>query len=112
MEIDRFHEEVGPSVPQAAEAPRDRTARRPPDQRHVAADSLRAVFGPELVSMSGTAAAVPQGSGNASLGVLRVRGAELVAPRRDDRSDLRVHFTDPDFGDLRIRASACTGSAW
>jgi len=71
----------------------------------VAANSLRAVFGPELVRMSGTAAAVPEGSGNASLGVLRVRGADLVALTRYDRPDLRVHFTDPDFGDLRIKVT-------
>lgn len=71
----------------------------------VAATSLRAVFGPELVKKSGTAAAVPQSSGNASLGVLRIRGAELLLQTRYEKPDLRVHFTDPDFGDLRIKVT-------
>jgi len=71
----------------------------------VAANSLGTVFGSELVKKSGTAAAVPQGSGNASLGVIRIHGAELVLQTRYDRPDLRVHFTDPDFGDLRIKVT-------
>ncbi len=70
-----------------------------------AARSLRAVFGPDLVQKSRTAAAVPQGSGTASLGVLRVRGARLVLQAGYERPDLRVHFTDPDFGDLRIKVT-------
>ena len=71
----------------------------------VTADSLRAIFGPDIARMSGTAAAVPQFSGSASLGVLRLDGARLSVETRYDPPAIRVHFTDPDLGSLAIKVT-------
>ncbi len=71
----------------------------------VAADSLPEVFGPDLVKLSQTAVAVPEGLGLASLGVLRSRGIEIVLQDRSAEPDLRIHFTDLDFGTLEIKTT-------
>lgn len=71
----------------------------------VAEDSLGTVFGPAIVRKSPTAAAVPQHTGAASLGVLRTNDAELTLQTRFDPPDLHVHFVDPDFGELAIKVT-------
>lgn len=67
--------------------------------------SLRSIFGPSIVRKSGTAAAVPQHTATASLGVLRVESARLTVRTRFDKPDVRVHFTDPDAGELAIKVT-------
>ena len=67
--------------------------------------SLRSIFGPPIVRKSRTAAAVPQYSGSASLGVLRADGAKLTVETRFDPPAIRVHFTDPDLGALAIKVT-------
>jgi hypothetical protein len=71
----------------------------------IAVDSLGAIFGAEFVRMSGTAAAVPLGTGSASLGVLRLEGAELDAREHFGKHEIRLRFTDPDLGELSIKVT-------
>ncbi len=70
-----------------------------------AKDSLREVFGVELTGLSRTAAAVPRGSGSASLGVIRVARPVVVLNRPADRWDLRLRFHDADLGDICIKVT-------
>lgn len=70
-----------------------------------AQDSLRSVFGPAIVAKSSTAAAVPQHTGTASLGVLRINEAKLTVQSSFGKPDIRVHFTDRDFGGLAIKVT-------
>lgn len=71
----------------------------------IVASSLRSIFGPAIVRKSGTAAAVPQHKGTASLGVLQADDAKLTVETRFDKPDIRVHFTDPDLGALAIKVT-------
>lgn len=71
----------------------------------VVVDDLRSIFGPAIERKSGTAAAVPQGAGIASLGVLRGGDAKLTVKTRFGKPEIRVHFTDPDFGELAIKVT-------
>jgi hypothetical protein len=71
----------------------------------VVAPSLRSIFGPSIVRMSPWAAAVPQNTGTASLGVLRAKNAKIVLRTSYGKPDLRVHFVDPVLGALAIRVT-------
>lgn len=67
----------------------------------LAEDSLESIFGPELEKMSRTAAAVPEGKGKISLGVIRLTGAELFC----DESEIRLTFEDADFGEMALKVT-------
>lgn len=71
----------------------------------VAVDSLSDALGAELSKKSSTAAAVPAGTGNASLGVLRLSAGELSSGLSFGKHDLRLRFADPTFGDLSIKVT-------
>ncbi len=71
----------------------------------VVAGSLRSIFGSTIQRMSGTAAAVPQHTGTASLGVLRVDNAELTVETRYEPASVRFHFDDSDLGTLAIKVT-------
>ena len=66
---------------------------------------LGSIFGPTTVKKSGTAAAVPQHTGIASLGVLRTNDARLTVQTRFGKPDIRIHFTDPALGELAIKVT-------
>ncbi len=73
--------------------------------QNTAEDSLGSIFGADLVRKSGTAAAVPVGNGNASLGVLRLKGAELVSQLEFAKPTVRLRFEDPVLGELSIKVT-------
>lgn len=68
----------------------------------LAQDSLGSIFGPELERLSSTAAAVPEGEGEVSLGVLRLKGAELQV---HGDSEIRLMFEDTDFGEMALKVT-------
>ena len=67
--------------------------------------SLGSIFGSALVRLSRTAAAVPQGSGSASLGVLRLEGADLDVRKSFGKYEIRLQFTDSDLGESSIKVT-------
>ena len=67
----------------------------------LAEDSLRTIFGPDLERLSPTAAAVPEGRGEASLGVLKLTEAGLQVKAQV----LRFDFEDPDLGDISLKVT-------
>ncbi len=72
----------------------------------VARPSLKEIFGDELVRLSGTAAAVPKGTGKASLGVIRIVGGTDLQWRKSYRMDqIRLTFSDPDLGELSLNVN-------
>ena len=72
----------------------------------LAQDSLRSIFGPDLGSWRSTAAFMPVGAGERSLGILRLSGAKLEERvGRDDRPEIRLVFEDPDFGKLEPKVT-------
>lgn len=68
----------------------------------LAQDSLGPIFGSELERLSSTAAAVPEGACQVSLGVLRLSGAELQVR---DESEIRLMFGDTDFGEMALKVT-------
>lgn len=72
---------------------------------NTAKGSLGSIFGPDLVRKSGTAAAVPVGTGSASLGVLRLETAELVSHLDFGKPAVRLRFKDPILGELSIKVT-------
>lgn len=71
----------------------------------VARNSLRTIFGLELEGLSRTAAAVPEGSGSSSLGVLGLSGASLQVKSEYEKQALRFDFEDPDLGELSLKVT-------
>ena len=73
----------------------------------LASASLRQIFGPELKRLSRTAAAVPKGRGEVSLGVLRLSDASLQVKTEYEKQVLRFDFADPDpdFGELSLKVT-------
>jgi hypothetical protein len=71
----------------------------------VAVDSLSDVFGAELTRKSSTAAAVPAGTGSASLGILRLSSGELSSGLSFGKHEIRLRFVDPVFGELSIKVT-------
>ena len=72
----------------------------------VGESSLQEIFGDELVRMSRTAAAVPEGMGKASLGVLRVNhGVTIHSEERLGDAAIRCTFTDRDLGKLSLKVT-------
>ena len=71
----------------------------------MAEDSLRTVFGEALEKKSGTAAAVPQKAGMASLGVLRLEDARLTARVNHGNHEIRLDFSDPVLGRMSIKVN-------
>lgn len=71
----------------------------------LAKDSLRTIFGPDLERLSPTAAAVPEGRGEASLGVLRLSEAGLQVKSEFEKQVLRFDFEDPDLGELSLKVT-------
>lgn len=71
----------------------------------LAEDSLRTIFGPDLERLSPTAAAVPEGRGEASLGVLRLSEAGLQVKSEFEKQVLRFDFEDPDLGELSLKVT-------
>lgn len=67
-----------------------------------AKDSLESIFGPELEGLSSTAAAVPKGEGKASLGMLRLSGAEL---KIRNESEIRLTFEDSGLGEIMLKVT-------
>ena len=74
--------------------------------KSVAKSSLRKIFGDDLVSERSTSAAVPEGAGKASLGVLRVEGdANLRSSMPFGEYEIRFTFADPDLGELSLKVN-------
>lgn len=72
----------------------------------VAKSSLGDVFGPDLEAASRTAASVPEGEGNASLGVLGPLRQVWVKAREEQRGHaIRCQFVDPDLGYLSLKVT-------
>lgn len=72
----------------------------------VAKSSLQQIFGDELGRMSRTAAAVPEGRGKASLGVLRVNhGVTLHSEERLGEAAIRCTFRDRGLGELSLKVT-------
>lgn len=68
--------------------------------------SLKEIFGDELVRLSGTAAAVPEGRGIASLGVLKMDGGgDLDVRPGQSGPEVRFTFEDPDLGELSLKVT-------
>ena len=70
----------------------------------VAGNSLRTIFGLELEGLSRTAAAVPEGRGSSSLGVLMLSEASLRLEEYE-KQVLRFDFEDPDLGELSLKVT-------
>ena len=70
-----------------------------------AEDSLGSIFGQDLEQLSGTAAAVPEGKGEASLGVLRPSEARLEIRWERNKEIIRFGFADPDFGEIKLKVN-------
>lgn len=68
----------------------------------LAQDSLRSIFGPDLESQRSTSAYVPVGTGERSLGILRLSGAKL---EERDESEIRLVFGDRDFAKLELKVT-------
>lgn len=68
----------------------------------LAQDSLRSIFGPDLESQKLTSAYVPVGTGERSLGILRLSGAKL---EERDESEIRLVFGDRDFAKLELKVT-------
>ena len=68
----------------------------------LAQDSLRSIFGPDLESQRSTSAYVPVGTGERSLGILRLSGAKL---EERDESEIRLMFGDRDFAKLELKVT-------
>ena len=68
----------------------------------LAQDSLRSIFGPDLESQKSTSAYVPVGTGERSLGILRLSGAKL---EERDESEIRLVFGDRDFAKLELKVT-------
>ncbi len=64
--------------------------------------SLESIFGEELEKLSPTATATPAGKGDASLGVLRLRGAELELR---DETEVRLIFEDAVLGEMDLKVT-------
>ena len=71
----------------------------------VAGNSLRTIFGLELEQLSRTAAAVPEGRGSSSLGVLMLSEASLQVKTEYEKQALRFDFEDPDLGELSLKVT-------
>ena len=72
----------------------------------VARNSLWSIFGLELERLSRTAAAIPEGRGSSSLGVLGLSGARLqVKSGYEGDQFLRFDFEDPDLGELGLKVT-------
>lgn len=71
----------------------------------LAEDSLRTIFGPDLERLSPTAAAVPEGRGEASLGVLKLTEAGLQVESEFGKQAMRFNFEDPDLGELSLKVT-------
>ena len=73
----------------------------------LAQDSLRSIFGPELESRGLTSASMQVGTGERSLGILRLGGAKIeerFEPRKG-KPEIRLVFEDPDFGKLELNVT-------
>lgn len=68
-------------------------------------DSLGSIFGQDLKKRSGTAAFVPEGKGEASLGVLKPSEARLEVRWERDKEIIRFGFADPDFGEINLKVN-------
>lgn len=71
----------------------------------LAQDSLRSIFGPDLDSCRSTAAFMPVGAGERSLGILKLSGAKLEERVGYVNPEIRLVFEDPDFGKLEIHVT-------
>ena len=67
--------------------------------------SLGSIFGQDLEHLSGTAAAVPEGKGEVSLGVLKPSEARLEISWEWDKEIIRFGFVDPDFGEIKLKVT-------
>lgn len=70
----------------------------------LAVDSLRTIFGSDLERLSPTAAAVPEGCGEASLGVVKLDEAGLQV-KSEFEKQVRFDFEDPDLGELSLKVT-------
>ena len=68
-------------------------------------DSLRSIFGPDLASQSSTAAYMPVGAGERSLGILRLSGARLEKRVERGKPEIRLVFGDRDFAKLELKVT-------
>ena len=72
----------------------------------LAQDSLRSIFGPDLDSWRSTAAFMPVGAGERSLGILRLSGAKLEERiGYGDKPEIRLVFGDRDFAKLEPKVT-------
>ena len=72
----------------------------------VSKPSLSAIFGDKLTRLSGTAAAIPRGAGDTSLGVLRVSGgAHLQTTVSYRKHEIRFAFGDCCLGELSLKVT-------
>ncbi len=72
----------------------------------VAKPNLREIFGLDLDSLSATAAAVPEGKGRGSLGVLEMAGeVELTTRNRFGKHEITFSFRDADLGFMSLKVT-------
>ena len=68
--------------------------------------NLRKVFGPDLRRLSATAAAVPEGTGSASLGVLKTSGeVGLSVRKRFRKHEITFSLNDSDLGPISLKVT-------
>jgi len=71
----------------------------------VALDRLAQVFGPNLQRLRRTAAAIPEGEGSASLGVIRLSEAALDVRRGFGKKQIRLAFQDADLEQIELKVN-------